>query len=328
MKAARGFTLIEIIVSIAILATLIAGVLLAVNPQKQLNKSKDALRREDLQSIKTALDAYYHDNDCYPTTVPFGAEWSAGTGSDKAIYMKKVPQDPSCNTSTGANCYQYKTDTNTCPQWNVVFAKLSDASTLAQACPLSSLSNCTPAGYTNATYACTMSGSVNCSGLAAASLADIPPPVYAPEATQAPSASTATPVVPTPTASQSGGTPTSAPTPTPTTNPTSQSFTVAMNSDPWFDTGTVAPYDSTAGGTQSVSISTHGHNSPVESVTATVHGTFGTTTYPMTLSSGTTADGVWTGSWPIPAHANFSMELIFTATNSQGTGATTAIIVP
>ena len=58
-------------------------------PQKQLDKAKDAIRKHDAQEIKKALDLYYNDHNCYPTSVPFGSSWTQG----RTIYMKKVPQE-------------------------------------------------------------------------------------------------------------------------------------------------------------------------------------------------------------------------------------------
>jgi prepilin-type N-terminal cleavage/methylation domain-containing protein len=167
-----GFTLVEILVAITILVTLIGGVFLTLNPITQINKSQDAQRLSDLQSVKTALDLYYNDTKCYPKdgTVQFGSKWSVGN----TVYMNKLPQDPTCKNGEGT-CYKYKTVTDpsdpsySCPQWNVLFAELNKPSAQANVCPLSSLSNCTPEGYSNS-WACTMSGAVDCDGLLASSL--------------------------------------------------------------------------------------------------------------------------------------------------------------
>lgn len=167
---AQGFTLIEVLVAATILATLVGGVVLSLNPLGQIDKGRDAQRQADLQSIKTALDLYYNDTKCYPDALPFGQEWRV----NNTVYMKEIPQDPECNADGSGTCYRYRTDTttaaSTCPQWNVVFAQLSRNSTLANACPLSSLSDCTPEGYENGRYACVLSGGVDCDLLASASI--------------------------------------------------------------------------------------------------------------------------------------------------------------
>lgn len=186
----RGFTLVELLVAITILATLIGGVLLAINPMAQVNKAQDAKRLSDIQQVKTALELYYSDNNKYPTTIPFGYEWKVQDSMGKeTIYMKKVPQDPNCNNDNN-NCYKYRTDTTVGakPQWAVIFAQLSKSTAYANTCPLSTLSNaCTPDGYTNGVWACTVLGAVDCGLLASVSLGHgvetvVPPPVGSIEA--------------------------------------------------------------------------------------------------------------------------------------------------
>jgi prepilin-type N-terminal cleavage/methylation domain-containing protein len=176
---AAGFTLVEVLVAATILATLVGGVLLTLNPIEQINKGQDAQRMSDLQAVKTALDLYYNDTGCYPTAddgnpgtsgdgVPFGNEWRISN----TVYMKEVPEDPSCQGGAEGICYRYRTDSNsTCPQWNVVFAELSTNSDFVDACPLSTLAEeCTPEGYEDGKFACVMSGGVDCGDLLAASL--------------------------------------------------------------------------------------------------------------------------------------------------------------
>lgn len=54
----RGFTLIELIVSIAILAILVAVLVVAINPAEQLSRSRDAKRVADLDALKSAMNLY------------------------------------------------------------------------------------------------------------------------------------------------------------------------------------------------------------------------------------------------------------------------------
>jgi len=159
-----GFTLIEILVAITLFVIIIGGVFFALNPFKQIEKGQDAQRHQDLQQIKNAIETYYQDNSCYPQEIPFGQEWSSG----ETVYMKSVPQDPTCGND-GGSCYQYLTDfeaENSCAQWNVVFAKLSTDAFGNASCPLSTLSDtCVPEGY-DENWSCVLSGAVQCSLLA------------------------------------------------------------------------------------------------------------------------------------------------------------------
>ena len=53
-----GFTLIELIITIAILAVLITIVVVALNPAEQLQRSRDTKRVADLDAVKTAINLY------------------------------------------------------------------------------------------------------------------------------------------------------------------------------------------------------------------------------------------------------------------------------
>lgn len=160
----RGFTLVELIVILAILAVFVVGALLILNPSKQLNKTYDAQRASDLNTIATSLDIYYHDNNCYPVNIPLGQKWSSGG----TTYSQKLPNDPQ---ATANRNYVYLTDTtSSCPQWNVIFSKLSNQPDTSS-CKLPP--NCYPQNY-DATWACQVSGTVNCNSIASASLPTSP----------------------------------------------------------------------------------------------------------------------------------------------------------
>lgn len=192
MNNKRGFTLVELIVVITMLALMSTFLLVLLNVSTQLNKARDAQRREDLQQIRNALDVYYNDNNCYPPQagfsgkgLPFGSEWASGTN----VYMQKVPQDPDYS-STGWS-YIYQTDSSSCPQWAVIYAHLVSSNISAtQSCQ--TFQAC---GYLQTKYNyCLMSGNLNCSYIRTNPLPI--PTVILPTATPTP-----TGVVPTPTPS-------------------------------------------------------------------------------------------------------------------------------
>lgn len=62
----RGFTLIEILVVIAVLAMLAA--LVAPNVFQHVGTARDATARSQIELLGAALDAYRLDNGRYPTT--------------------------------------------------------------------------------------------------------------------------------------------------------------------------------------------------------------------------------------------------------------------
>ncbi len=167
----KGFTLIELIVTIGVLSVLIASTVIFINPAGQINKAKDAQKLADIDQVKKALDLYYNDKGCYPldTQFTFGGEFKDCPATNpncntRTVYMKKVPQDSTCGRP-GGSCYVYKAQSGgNCPQWNIVYAKLSTTATASTMCPISSTADttCYPAGYVQNQYGCTLSGSANC----------------------------------------------------------------------------------------------------------------------------------------------------------------------
>lgn len=58
---ARGFTLLELIIVIAILAILSVAVVLVINPAETLRRARDSQRLSDLSAVKSAIGLYMTD---------------------------------------------------------------------------------------------------------------------------------------------------------------------------------------------------------------------------------------------------------------------------
>ncbi len=85
----RGFTLIELLVTMSIIAVLAAiGLSSYAFSQK---RARDARRRADLESVRSALEIYRADNPAtgYPTT-----NYSGLSGSLTPNYISALPLDP------------------------------------------------------------------------------------------------------------------------------------------------------------------------------------------------------------------------------------------
>ena len=82
MKA-RGFTLIELLVVMAIIATLLT---IAVPRYfASLERSKEAVLKENLYQMRDAIGKYYADKGTYPASLE-------ALATDK--YLRQVPLDP------------------------------------------------------------------------------------------------------------------------------------------------------------------------------------------------------------------------------------------
>jgi len=84
----KGFTLIELIVVIAIIA--IMGAVIAPNAFKSIEKAKIASTVQDLNSIKTAAAAYFTDTSAWPTAAENLTADSGLSGWD-GPYLDKWP---------------------------------------------------------------------------------------------------------------------------------------------------------------------------------------------------------------------------------------------
>jgi general secretion pathway protein G len=97
-RARAGFTLIEILVVIVVIAIL--ATLVAPNIFQHVGAAKDATAKSQIEMLGAALDAYRLDNGRYPTTEQtLNALWEKPTIDPpvnwRAPYLRKpVPLDP------------------------------------------------------------------------------------------------------------------------------------------------------------------------------------------------------------------------------------------
>ena len=102
----RGFTIIELLVVVAIIGLLTAAVLSSTSTAR--TKSRDARRLQDMREIETALNLYYQANNSFPlsegsSTTITGADPELSGELTSNGFMPTVPTDPQHPT----NIYQY-----------------------------------------------------------------------------------------------------------------------------------------------------------------------------------------------------------------------------
>lgn len=115
-KSGAGFTLVELLIVVAILAILAAIVVAFLS--SQIFKGRDARRKGDLDRIKIAIEDYEKDHNCYPLN-DLVSNCNPGTGLQP--YLNKIPCDPNTNAP-----YYYEHEDSVCPQWFRLYAKLDN----------------------------------------------------------------------------------------------------------------------------------------------------------------------------------------------------------
>ena len=102
-----GFTILEVIIVIAIMMLLSLVVLITVNPKKQIDRAIDSQKKSDLSTLQQSLDDYYNDNNAYPSADDicydsvnidnnncFCHVCGNETRSSLLPYLQKLPCDP------------------------------------------------------------------------------------------------------------------------------------------------------------------------------------------------------------------------------------------
>ncbi|MCA9391849.1 type II secretion system protein [candidate division WWE3 bacterium] len=102
----KGFTMIELMVSMAVLAILVGVSITLLKPAVFYGKGRDARRKSDLEIVRSALYQYYLDNGrVYPDNTNVYDDLESLLGE----YTDVFPHDP---LNSGSNVYTYIVDTD------------------------------------------------------------------------------------------------------------------------------------------------------------------------------------------------------------------------
>lgn len=134
-----GFTLVELIVVIAMIGILSAIAFATLDPIGQMQKGWDAQRKSDLVQIQRALEMFYQDTGVYPRASPGNASNPGAYqirdirdvvvpwGNDFSPYMTRLPKDQNRSKK-----YVYLTNTTKQSYW--LYASLDRGGKDSQAC--------------------------------------------------------------------------------------------------------------------------------------------------------------------------------------------------
>jgi type II secretion system protein G len=112
-RPARGFTLLELLIVITVIAIL-SGVLVP-RVATHMKSSRDARRLADIKQVRNAIEQYFMDTGVYPPakTNPAAGGWDVSNDGDfipmlvQAGYLPEVPQDPTNDATYHYRYYVY-----------------------------------------------------------------------------------------------------------------------------------------------------------------------------------------------------------------------------
>lgn len=89
MRKQKGFTLLELLVALAIIALLLS--VAAPNYIGSVDKARESILRENLATLRESIDKHYGDHGRYPQSI---------NDLVQKRYIRRIPEDPVTGSTT------------------------------------------------------------------------------------------------------------------------------------------------------------------------------------------------------------------------------------
>lgn len=120
-KKLSGFTFLEIMLVIVIMAILAGIVIIAIDPSKNLGDSRNSQRSTDVRTIINGVHQYIDSQGAVPPGITTTATEICATGASSCTglvdlsaitangkYLVSIPKDPQCSSSCATNGTGYR----------------------------------------------------------------------------------------------------------------------------------------------------------------------------------------------------------------------------
>jgi len=117
MKNKKGFTLVEVLLVVVIIAILAAIVIVAINPARQISQANNTQRASDVKTLIDAVHEYAIDNRGALPAAITGTATVVGDGGTQIdlctllvpTYVAAMPFDPNATGAHYTDCTDYDT---------------------------------------------------------------------------------------------------------------------------------------------------------------------------------------------------------------------------